>query len=99
MDGPPEMSTFDSARTTRRHGQPPFGKDFQSPPHEYISRDRNRHNHDNRTYRTRPEALPKMVALRHPQPATAQPAEADAGPQKRMHGKEYRRKNMKKPKQ
>ncbi|KAK9143027.1 hypothetical protein Syun_012427 [Stephania yunnanensis] len=32
-------------------------------------------------------------------PATTQPAEADARLQKRMHGKEYRRKNMKKPKQ
>ncbi|KAK9093285.1 hypothetical protein Syun_028196 [Stephania yunnanensis] len=32
-------------------------------------------------------------------PATAQPAEADARPQKRMHGKEYRRRNMKKSKQ
>ncbi|KAK9083457.1 hypothetical protein Scep_029928 [Stephania cephalantha] len=32
-------------------------------------------------------------------PATAQTATADARPPKRMHGKEYRRKNMKKPKQ
>ncbi|KAK9114146.1 hypothetical protein Syun_020943 [Stephania yunnanensis] len=35
----------------------------------------------------------------HSTQATAQPATADARPPKRMHGKEYRRKNMKKPKQ
>ncbi|KAK9132968.1 hypothetical protein Scep_012496 [Stephania cephalantha] len=35
----------------------------------------------------------------HSTPATAQPATVDARPPKRMHGKEYQRKNLKKPKQ
>ncbi|KAK9148211.1 hypothetical protein Scep_006968 [Stephania cephalantha] len=35
----------------------------------------------------------------HSTPATAQPATVDARPTKRMLGKEYQRKNLKKPKQ
>ncbi|KAK9148064.1 hypothetical protein Scep_006821 [Stephania cephalantha] len=35
----------------------------------------------------------------HSTPANAPPATVDARPPKRMHGKEYQRKNLKKPKQ
>ncbi|KAK9143437.1 hypothetical protein Syun_012837 [Stephania yunnanensis] len=100
MDLPPEMSTFDSARTTLTDMVNLLsGRSLSTAPASTFPAT---------ATDTTATTGPTEPGPRHSQhgststpstQATAQPAEVDAGPQKRMHGKEYRRKNMKKPKQ
>ncbi|KAK9158527.1 hypothetical protein Scep_005101 [Stephania cephalantha] len=100
MDLPPEMSTFDSARTTLTDMVNLLsGRTFSPTPTSTFPATATGTTTTTGPTEQGPRHSQHGSTSSPPTQATAQPAEADAGPQKRMHGKEYRRKNMKKPKQ
>ncbi|KAK9094539.1 hypothetical protein Scep_026008 [Stephania cephalantha] len=69
MDLPPEMSTFDSARTTLTDMVNLLsGRTLSPTPTSTFPATATMAQPRQPPYRTRPEALPEMVALRHPQP-------------------------------